>query len=60
MNDVVQATDRKCCECVKPAVCFWPVIDPDISSHPYCRKCVDGAKGRLLTRLYEEGLLGEK
>ena len=30
------------------AVAFWPCIDPDIPSHPYCRKCLDKAKAELL------------
>jgi hypothetical protein len=33
------ASECKCCECGQQAVAFWPVIDPDIPSHPYCRKC---------------------
>jgi len=46
-NKSLQAKDFKCCNCGKKAVCFWPVCDPDIESHPYCRKCVDEAKQRL-------------
>ena len=34
--------------CGKQAVAFWPVIDPDIPSNPYCRECLDKAKIRLL------------
>jgi hypothetical protein len=45
----VKASDCQCCVCGKPAVAFWPVnIDPDIPSQPYCRKCLDAAKVRVL------------
>jgi hypothetical protein len=50
---VVQAKDCKCCECGEPAVCFWPIVDPDIPHHPYCRKCVEDAKIRLLIKLQD-------
>ena len=46
-----QLKDEKCCKCGKPAVCFWPVIDPDIPSYPYCRKCVEKAKMRVLLEM---------
>ena len=26
----------KCCMCDKQAVAFYPVVDPDIPSNPYC------------------------
>lgn len=29
-NKIVKASECKCIECGKPAVAFWPVIDPDI------------------------------
>lgn len=40
----MKASDCKCIICGKQAVAFWPVIDPDIPSHPYCRKCLDKEK----------------
>lgn len=43
----MKATECKCCVCGKQAVAFWPVIDPDIPSEPYCRKCLDKAKKEL-------------
>ena len=43
----------KCCKCGHPAVAVWPVIDPDITSHPYCRKCLDEAKIKLLMEIEE-------
>jgi hypothetical protein len=54
MSDkLVKASDCKCCECGEPAVAFWPVIDPDIPSYPYCRKCLDKAKAKLMMELLE-------
>lgn len=48
------AKNYKCCDCEKrKAVAFWPVCDPDIPSHPYCRKCLDDAKERLMIKLSE-------
>lgn len=35
----MKASECKCVDCGKQAVAFWPVIDPDIPSHPYCREC---------------------
>jgi hypothetical protein len=49
----MEAKDCECCEpkCKNKAVAFWPVVDPDIPSHPYCRKHLDKAKIRLLIKL---------
>ena len=47
----MKASDCKCVECGEQAVAFWPVIDPDIPSYPYCRKCLNKAKIELLKRL---------
>ena len=43
----MKASECKCCECGKQAVAFYPVIDPDIPSYPYCRECLDKAKLEL-------------
>lgn len=52
MSDkLVKASDCKCCVCGAQAVAFWPFCDPDIPSYPYCRKCLDEAKGELLREL---------
>ena len=32
----MEAKDCKCCMCDKQAVAFYPCIDPDIPSNPYC------------------------
>lgn len=44
----MKAEDCKCILCGKQAVAFWPVIDPDIPSDPYCRECLDKTKMRTL------------
>lgn len=44
----MKASECKCCVCGAQAVAFWPVIDPDIPAYPYCRKCLDEAKLRVL------------
>jgi hypothetical protein len=54
-----KASDFKCCQCKKAkAVAFWPVCDPDIPSHPYCRKCLDEAHRKLLIKFVEIELGG--
>lgn len=51
MADVVKASDCKCCVCGEQAVAFWPVIDPDIPSEPYCRKCLDKTKAAVIREI---------
>lgn len=48
----MKATECKCCECGKQAVAFYPVIDPDIPSYPYCRECLDKAKIKLAMMIW--------
>lgn len=48
----MKASECKCCECGKPAVCFWPVIDPDIRLQPYCRECANKAKMKVLVETF--------
>lgn len=50
---VVKASDCKCVVCGKQAVAFWPIIDPDIPEHPYCRKCLDKEKAKLMAELFK-------
>lgn len=33
---MMEAKDDKCCVCGKQAVAYYPCIDPDIPSYPYC------------------------
>ena len=44
----MKASDCKCIECGQQAVAFWPCIDLDIPSYPYCKKCLDKAKVRMI------------
>lgn len=32
----VFAKEDKCCVCGKQAVAYYPCVDPDIPSYPYC------------------------
>ena len=50
----MKASDCKCCECDQQAVAFWPVVDPDIPSHPYCRECLDKAKIELMEMIFNK------
>lgn len=52
-NNIKYAKDEKCCICSKQAVAYWPIIDPDIPSYPYCRECLDKAKMELMVMLQE-------
>lgn len=49
----ILASNCKCCECGEQSVGFFLACDPDIPSFPYCRKCLDKAKVRLLLKLQE-------
>ena len=49
---MVKTTDCKCCMCGKPAVAFWPCIDPDIPQHPYCRECLEKEKMKVIIAIY--------
>lgn len=50
---IVHASECVCVECRKQAVAFYPVIDPDIPSYPYCRECLDKIKREVLIKLYK-------
>lgn len=56
----MKASECKCIVCGKPAVAFWPMIDPDIPEHPYCRKCLDEAKRELLIEILKSCHKNEK
>ena len=51
-NKEIKASDCKCCMCGKQAVAFWPVIDPDIPSEPYCRECLDKQKTETIATIF--------
>ena len=48
---MAEEKDCKCCHCGKEAVAFWPNVDPDIQSYPYCRECLDEAEHRVMQEL---------
>jgi hypothetical protein len=52
-NKTVKAEDKKCIECGEKAVAFFPAVDPDIQSYPYCRECLDKQKLLLIIALFE-------
>lgn len=52
----MKASECKCVMCGKPAVAFWPVIDPDIPAEPYCRKCLDKIKADTIRTLFGDVL----
>ena len=51
-----KASDCKCIKCKEPAVAFYPMIDIDIKSYPYCRECLEKAKLEMMIALYDVGL----
>lgn len=59
MEKYTKASDCKCCVCGQQAVAFWPVIDPDIPSNPYCRKCLDKTKAAVMRELLIKNMKGE-
>ena len=54
-DNIIYAKDFTCIEekCEKKAVGFFPMVDPDIKAHPYCRDCLDKARASLLIKLSE-------
>lgn len=48
----MKASAYKCVVCGKPAVAWWPVVDIDIPSLPYCRKCLNEAKMKVLIEAF--------
>ena len=50
----MEAKDCKCCKCGKQAVAFYPVIDPDIPSYPYCADCLYDAMIELAASVWPD------
>jgi hypothetical protein len=44
----MKASECKCCECGQQAEVF---NHPDIPSHPYCNKCLDDMKTRMIIEI---------
>lgn len=54
MSEMKKASEFKCCMCKKAqADVFWPCIDIDIPSHPYCRKCVTKQQMEVMIQIAE-------
>ena len=52
---VTLACEFKCRKCTdRQAVAFWPCIDPDIPSHPYCQECLDEIKREMLISMADD------
>ena len=45
------AKDEKCSDCGKQAEVFFPLCDPDIEAHPYCKECAIKRKDKLMQKL---------
>lgn len=43
MTKTHYAKGFKCVEedCEEQAEALWPIVDPDIQAHPYCKECLD-------------------
>lgn len=50
----MKASECKCCKCGKQAVAFYPCIDPDIPSHPYCADHLEKAMIELAEALWKD------
>ena len=50
----MDAKDCKCCTCGKQAVAFYPCVDPDIPSYPYCADCLEAAMIDMAKALWKD------
>ena len=50
----MEAKDCKCCKCGKQAVAFYPCVDPDIPSYPYCADCLGEAMVEMAQAVWPE------
>lgn len=55
-SEMIRTKDCKCVICGKQAVVFWPCIDPDIPTEPYCRKCLDKVEREIILKLLDNGV----
>lgn len=56
MSKTIKASDCKCCECGKQAVTFYPVVDPDIPSYPYCPACLEKAMIEMAKAVWKDNI----
>ena len=59
-NNKLIASDYYCVKCYREgketrAEFFWPIIDPDIKSRPYCRSCIDKLVISLILEMEKPG-----
>ena len=50
----MEAKDCQCIVCGKQAVAFFPVVDPDIPSYPYCVEHLEEAMIDMSTVLWKD------
>lgn len=50
----MEAKNCKCCRCDKQAVAFYPVVDPDIPSYPYCADCLYDAMVEMAKAVWHD------
>lgn len=54
MPKQIKASDCKCSKCDKPAVAFYPFVDPDIPIYPYCADCLYDAMVELAKAVWKD------
>ena len=52
----MKAKDDKCCVCGKRAVAYYPHIDPDIPSHPYCAEHLEKAMIGMAKTVFKDNV----
>ena len=50
----MEAKDSKCCVCGKQAVAFYPCVDPDIPSYPYCADHLEEAMIDMAKAIWQD------
>jgi len=50
----MEAKDCKCCKCGGQAVAFYPCVDPDIPSYPYCADCLGEAMEEMAAAVWPD------
>jgi len=57
-ENTIKASDCPCCVkgCTQQGFAFWPCIDPDIKSYPYCKAHLDEAQLKLMIELSDQDI----
>lgn len=50
----MEAKDCRCIKCGKQAVAFYPLIDPDIPSYPYCADHLEEAMIEVARTIWKD------